>query len=157
VPLEEDHELDPEFWRVYRPELSRTPLYYRPFLQRLPHRAAAVVAVIADAEPAGVLVHCAAGRDRTGPVVALLLALVGVDAAIIAADHELSAERAAAPDETPAVRAALDRHGIGWQAAMIAALDELDVQTLLLDAGVTRSQLAAVRARPLDPPVLISR
>ena len=164
VPLEGDHELDPEFWRVYEPELSCTPLYYRPFLERLPQRAAAVVAVIADAEQGGVLVHCAAGRDRTGLVVALLLALVGVDAAIIAADHELSAERAAAgyafhqrPDETPAVRAVLDRHGIGWQAALIAALDGLDVETLLLDAGVTRSQLAAVRARLLDAPVLIGR
>jgi hypothetical protein len=54
------------------------------------------------------------------------------------------------PDETPAVRAVLDRHGIGWQSAMIAALEGLDVETLLLDAGETRSRLAAVRAHLLD-------
>ena len=48
------------------------------------------------------------------------------------------------------MRAVLDRHGIGWQSAMIAALEGLDVETLLLDAGETRSRLAAVRAHLLD-------
>jgi protein-tyrosine phosphatase len=39
-----------------------------------------------------VVVHCQGGRDRTGLVVALLLALVGVDFETIAADHALSDE-----------------------------------------------------------------
>jgi protein-tyrosine phosphatase len=37
------------------------------------------------------LVHCTAGKDRTGIVVALLLALAGVDHATIADDYALSA------------------------------------------------------------------
>lgn len=157
VPLDGDHRLDPEFWAVHGPELSCTPLYYRPFLDRMPQRAAAAVAAVADAVPGGVLVHCVGGRDRTGMVVTLLLSLVGVDAATIAADHELSAERTPAlaasyglPDETPAVRAVLARHGTSWQAAVITALDGLDVETLLLDAGLTRPQLAAIQSRLLD-------
>jgi protein-tyrosine phosphatase len=39
-----------------------------------------------------VVVHCQGGRDRTGLVVALLLALAGVDYETIAADHALSDE-----------------------------------------------------------------
>jgi protein-tyrosine phosphatase len=38
-----------------------------------------------------VLIHCAAGRDRTGIVMALLLSLLGVERDIIAADYALSA------------------------------------------------------------------
>jgi protein-tyrosine phosphatase len=36
------------------------------------------------------IVHCTAGKDRTGLIVALLLALVGVPAPVIAADYALS-------------------------------------------------------------------
>lgn len=41
-----------------------------------------------DAYP--VLIHCAAGRDRTGIVIALLLSLLGVEDEVIAADYALS-------------------------------------------------------------------
>jgi protein-tyrosine phosphatase len=45
----------------------------------------------ADAGPA--LVHCAAGKDRTGVLVALMLDAVGVDRDAVVADYALSAER----------------------------------------------------------------
>lgn len=41
---------------------------------------------IADAE-GPILVHCAAGKDRTGMVIALVLAALGVDADAIVADY----------------------------------------------------------------------
>lgn len=46
------------------------------------------------AAPGGLpaVVHCTAGKDRTGLIVALLLGLVGVPAATIAADYALSAQ-----------------------------------------------------------------
>ncbi|MET8546322.1 tyrosine-protein phosphatase [Kitasatospora sp. NPDC004799] len=46
--------------------------------------AAAVEAVV---RPGGVLVHCAAGKDRTGLLTALLLELLGVPAEEIVADY----------------------------------------------------------------------
>ncbi|WP_327681505.1 tyrosine-protein phosphatase [Kitasatospora sp. NBC_00458] len=46
-----------------------------------------VLAVEAAARPGGVLLHCAAGKDRTGLLVALLLDLVGVPAEEIVADY----------------------------------------------------------------------
>jgi protein-tyrosine phosphatase len=46
----------------------------------------AAIAAIASADPA-IVVHCQAGRDRTGIVVALLLAALGVGDEDIVADH----------------------------------------------------------------------
>ena len=45
---------------------------------------------IVAAPPGGILIHCSAGKDRTGLVTALLLGLVGVPDEIIAADYALS-------------------------------------------------------------------
>jgi protein-tyrosine phosphatase len=42
---------------------------------------------MAEAEGDGVLFHCAAGKDRTGVVAALLLDLAGVDHSVIVADY----------------------------------------------------------------------
>jgi hypothetical protein len=62
-------------------------------LEHKAERCAAAVAAVADARPGGVLVHCTIGRDRTGLVSLLLLALVGVAPADIADDYELSNPR----------------------------------------------------------------
>ncbi|MCA9935790.1 MAG: tyrosine-protein phosphatase [Ardenticatenaceae bacterium] len=59
-------------------------------LERCPDTLAAVFAVLAVPNAFPALVHCAAGKDRTGLVVALLLDLAGVPAETIAADYELS-------------------------------------------------------------------
>lgn len=57
------------------------------------HRAgmARIIGAVADAQAGGVLVHCHAGKDRTGLVTALILALVGVGDDEIADDYALSA------------------------------------------------------------------
>ncbi|HYN95762.1 MAG TPA: tyrosine-protein phosphatase [Pilimelia sp.] len=48
------------------------------------------LAVVADERAAPVVVHCVAGKDRTGVVCALTLALLGVSDDDIAADYALS-------------------------------------------------------------------
>ncbi len=48
------------------------------------------LAVIAAAESAPVVIHCAAGKDRTGLIAALVLALVGVGEEDIIADYALT-------------------------------------------------------------------
>jgi protein tyrosine/serine phosphatase len=50
----------------------------------------AIVATIADAPPGGVLVHCHAGKDRTGIVIAVTLAAVGVGDNEIADDYAMT-------------------------------------------------------------------
>ncbi len=65
---------------------------YMSYLRRRPDSIVGSVRAIARAEGA-VLVHCAAGKDRTGVVVALALDAAGVDRNAIAADYLATKER----------------------------------------------------------------
>jgi protein-tyrosine phosphatase len=65
---------------------------YMSYLRRRPDSVVASVRAIARAGGA-VLVHCAAGKDRTGVVVALALDAAGVDRDTIVADYLASGER----------------------------------------------------------------
>jgi protein-tyrosine phosphatase len=65
---------------------------YLSYLRRRPDSIAGAVRGIARAQ-GGVLVHCAAGKDRTGVVVALALEAAGVDRATIVADYMVTTER----------------------------------------------------------------
>jgi hypothetical protein len=62
------------------------------YLRRRPDSVVGSVRAIARADGA-VLVHCAAGKDRTGVVVALALDAAGVDRHTIAGDYLASRER----------------------------------------------------------------
>jgi protein-tyrosine phosphatase len=53
-------------------------------------RLAAIARSFAGAPDGGVLVHCHVGKDRTGTVIAVLLALAGVPHETIVADYALS-------------------------------------------------------------------
>lgn len=65
---------------------------YLSFVADRPDSLIAALRAIADAEGAA-LVHCAAGKDRTGITVALALSLAGVPDEDIAADYALTTER----------------------------------------------------------------
>lgn len=65
---------------------------YMGYLRRRPDSIVGAVRAIACARSA-VLVHCAAGKDRTGVVVALALDAAGVDRATIIADYLATAQR----------------------------------------------------------------
>ena len=47
---------------------------------------AKAIAAVSDAPPGGVVIHCHAGKERTGIIAALLLSLAGVPDAAVAAD-----------------------------------------------------------------------
>ncbi|HEX5039387.1 MAG TPA: tyrosine-protein phosphatase [Candidatus Limnocylindria bacterium] len=68
---------------------------YMVMLDHNPDLLAAAVGAIADAPTGGVVVHCHAGKDRSGNVVALALGLVGVPAEAIAADYAAIDDRMA--------------------------------------------------------------
>jgi protein-tyrosine phosphatase len=65
---------------------------YMSYLHRRPDSVVGSVRAIARADGA-VLVHCAAGKDRTGVVVALALDAAGVDRETIVADYLATRER----------------------------------------------------------------
>jgi protein tyrosine/serine phosphatase len=65
---------------------------YMSYLRLRPDSIVGAIRAIANADGA-VLVHCAAGKDRTGVIVALALDSAGVTREAIAADYMASAER----------------------------------------------------------------
>ncbi|MEQ0565317.1 tyrosine-protein phosphatase [Amycolatopsis sp. NEAU-NG30] len=155
VPLDDIE--DVELWQhIHRERLDGTPLYYPVFLRRKAERCAAVVKAMAHTDPGGVLFHCGIGRDRTGLVTLLLLALVDVEPQAIAADYALSAEAVrplfaamGVADQAPVVQAVLADRGTTVEEAVVAALEGFDVEQYLLGAGVTGGELRSVRSRLL--------
>jgi protein-tyrosine phosphatase len=115
-----------------------------------------VVTAIARATPGALLFHCGAGRDRTGLVALLLLALVDVEPDAIADDYEMTTEPLKAlfaamgrEDDEPLVAQLLADRGTTARNAVLATLDGFDAARYLLDAGVTPADLAKVRGRLL--------
>jgi hypothetical protein len=138
---------DTEFWKDWhgRPEFG-TPLYYRAFLDHFPERTAAVITAIARAEPGGVAIHCGIGRDRTGLIAILLLALAGADPDEIAADYALSEARV----PFGRVGTFYEDRGITPATVIAELLADLDVEAYLRGAGVGADDLAALRERLLS-------
>ncbi len=157
VPL--DDTADTELWEyIWGNGLDGSPLYYRLFLERKPDRCAAAVAAVARAAPGGVVVHCGAGRDRTGLVTLLLLALAGVGADEIAADYELSTERLRGfwaargeRDQGPEIEGLLARADTTARTLLLDIVASLDVDAYLRSAGLGEGDLSAVRTRLVGP------
>lgn len=153
VPLDDID--DTEFWRrINNQGINGTPLYYPPFLAAKSDRCAEVITTLAQAPPGGVLFHCGAGRDRTGLVALLLLALAGVRPASIADDYELSNTAVKSlfaaldqPDQGPKIASLLARRGTTPRAALRAVLTDFDAEDYLLASGVRAHDLATIRTR----------
>ena len=113
------------------------------------------VIAIAESEP-GVVLHCLAGRDRTGIVIATLLAAIGVPdeeivADYVASDVELAEDytrfRAANPDRAADIDDAIARRA--WvMSEVLAALRSMfgGGAPYLRIAGVLPEQVEAIRA-----------
>ena len=137
---------------------SRPDLYCR-VLDHYQDGIAAVLSAIADAPPSGVLVHCHAGKDRTGLIAALLVAVADVADEVIAEDYALSAvmlrpvhaERLR-QEPDPARRAVLAEALVPVRETMLTVLAHLTLQyggaaRYLAAIGVTSQQIACFRGR----------
>jgi protein-tyrosine phosphatase len=105
-------------------------------LERYAERFVGVLRMLADTATHPVVFHCAAGKDRTGIVAALLLSVLGVDDDVIAADYALTAEH---------IEELLGRH----QARADADGNPVEVSDALMsaDVAVMRNLLVEMRAR----------
>ncbi|MGX6604082.1 tyrosine-protein phosphatase [Micromonosporaceae bacterium Da 78-11] len=117
--------------------------------------------VIADPDAAPVVVHCMAGKDRTGTVCALTLSLLGVSDQDIAADYALTTAAM-----TPLTEYLMVKHPeaiVGNEhmfdspaAAMSMFLDDLralhgSVEEYALEIGLTPAELDTMRSHLLTP------
>jgi protein tyrosine/serine phosphatase len=109
------------------------PDSYAPMLDHNGVRIAQAFCAVADAPPGPVVVHCTAGRDRTGVLVALLLQVAGVATDVIAADYAVSGNGTAPMMNT--LNHLQDRYG--------------GASPYLLASGVAERLLAAARKRLL--------
>jgi protein-tyrosine phosphatase len=106
------------------------------------------------------LVHCSAGKDRTGIVIALVLAQVGVPDEVIAADYAFSSV-CLDPDLTPAIGQLIASTGLAEDRTrellssppglILEVLAQVraasgSVEGYLIDNGLTLTDLAALRA-----------
>ncbi|TQM11316.1 tyrosine-protein phosphatase [Pseudonocardia kunmingensis] len=151
--------------RVTDRERSRgdVELVYRAMLDDAGPALAQILRFVVADDRTPALVHCAAGKDRTGITVAVLLAVAGVDSADIVADYVATGERLAR------VRASLVRRpayrNIEFAPPSPAALSDAPIRTVLsaLDAhaggaagflaahGTTAAEMEAWRAALLAP------
>ena len=133
--------------------------HYLGYLEDRPDQVIGALRSVARAEGAA-LVHCAAGKDRTGVVVALALTVAGVPAPAVVADYAATGER------TEALMARLRRSRLYARdidskpadlhrprpETMRALLEQLDARyggagSWLTGHGLSGADLAALRVR----------
>lgn len=155
--LPTEDQSDAEFMARCGPYLS-SPEHYRDNLMRWPEKFAAITRAVVAAPAGGVVVHCAAGRDRTGLVLALLLSAAGVPAAAISADYATAVTTINdryRGQETPHETPRSDEELAAWLGVAQGYLEELlaslDARDYLLAAGLAPGELEALRARLTDP------
>ncbi len=132
-----------------------------------PAIAAAVGRLCASGALPG-LIHCTAGKDRTGLVAALVLDVIGVPDEFIAADYAMSSADLD-PAAAPAIRRVRAASGVGrWlDLAALGASPQVITTALarvrdqagsaagyLIRHGLTRSDLDRLRAALVIPPAL---
>ncbi len=162
VPL--DNSYHGELQEVWRQEGDHDAGVYAAYvrmIELLSPNFARAIETITEAPEGGVVVHCFAGKDRTGLTCALLLRLVGVGIEDIAEDYGLSAgnirpiiepwAEAAGDEQERALRLRIGSSPPQVMADVLAELERRHggVRGYLLEAGATDHALDAARARLL--------
>jgi protein-tyrosine phosphatase len=139
------------------PRLGLAGTYRHMFDERAAQLVDVVRALLAPSGLPGVI-GCAAGKDRTGVAIALVLAAVHVPTATIVADYVLSGEAFGGPVD--------DAHLADWRAEpvvvecppehMVAALEHLErrhggAEAFLLRHGLAQGDLDELMARLTEP------
>jgi protein-tyrosine phosphatase len=140
-------------WRLRSREIAKE-LWKCVVLEHVGHELRRVLGMIADAPPAGLLFHCVAGKDRTGLIAALLLALADARPAAIAEDYAISGENLRAgylrryPNTEPERILEILRCPEEGAYNMLKFLDDAGgVRAYLRQIGLTETQISALRSR----------
>lgn len=107
--------------------------HYLGYLATMPDSVTGLIRVVGSGEGVPVLVHCAAGKDRTGVAIAILLTVAGVSA------EDISQEYGRNPERIPLV---MDR--LRGMKSYGDSIDRLPHQAHLTDPNYMRRFLEAV-------------
>jgi hypothetical protein len=148
----------------YPDHLATAGEVYCWWLRERSHGIALAMRAIADAPSTPVLVHCHAGKDRTGVVVALVLRLAGVSVDAIADDYAISGVQLAemlARDRVVAVERGMDEVRVERlftvrREAMVETMECVDaehggVTSLLRRIGIDAPRVTRLRDLLLRP------
>jgi protein tyrosine/serine phosphatase len=136
--------------------------HYLGYLENRPEEVVGALRSIVNA-PGAAIVHCAAGKDRTGVIVALALTIAGVEPELIVADYTATNERIEAIIDRLSrakmyggVTAKPVRAHEARAETMRAFLEQLDaryggLKPWLSNHGFTDDEVAALRARLRQP------
>ena len=132
-------------------------------LERSPGVIAEAVTAVAETDPEqAVVVHCFAGKDRTGIVTALLLGAVGVPDEAVASDYAASGPgvealsaswfASARSDDVLELRRRVVQSPFEAMATVLAWLraERGGAESYLRDAGLTAGQLERLRSRLVE-------
>jgi protein-tyrosine phosphatase len=138
---------------------------YRREVDLLGRRLAELLEALLEADTLPTVVHCAAGKDRTGIVIAVILAAVGTEPGVIAEDYAMSQACLGATYLDDA-RAWATQRGLDWSIwehtahtppermlKTLAYVNERDasVDRYLLEHGLSPSALANLREVLTEP------
>ena len=148
----------------YPDHLSTAAEVYCWWLRERRNGVAAAMSAIADAPSAPILVHCHAGKDRTGVVIALVLRLAGVSIDDIADDYAISGVQLAemlARDRVTALERGMDQVRVERlftvrREAMVQTLDCVDSEhggavSLLRAIGLEDTRIDRLTTLLLSP------
>ncbi|NUP52495.1 MAG: protein-tyrosine-phosphatase [Catenulispora sp.] len=131
-----------------------SPLYFPALLAEHPELVVAAVRAVAAAAPGCVVFHCAGGKDRTGLLALVLLALAGATAEEIIADYLLTYDRMkqrydelGVRDQLVAVTEILADHHTTVEASLTSTIMSLVMPDFLLENGMSEAEIAALHAR----------
>ena len=140
-------------WRLRSGEASKE-LWNCAALESVPEELRAVLRAIAAAPAGPLLFHCVAGKDRTGLIAALLLALADVVPDVIARDYESSTDslREGYLTRYPAVDPAHILSALRCPRETVHNMlkfltDAGGIRAYLRDIGLTASEISQLRAR----------
>lgn len=151
--------------RIVLGEVDDLGVLYTQILERCTDTVTGALELLAAPGALPALVHCSAGKDRTGLIIGLLLAALGVPDEIIAEDYRVTElaytgeyrERMIREGLALGARATRIEHLMGSPAeTMRGALDGLrsrhgSVENYLLGGGLRPESLAALRTALVEP------
>jgi protein-tyrosine phosphatase len=154
----------PDFQALPAPTVPESPgsgldlsSIYRYFVEKCGDNIGTAISELTSDDAFPALVHCSAGKDRTGVVIALILAVLGVPDEIIAADYALSATYLN-PELTPAIGQLRASTGLGEEltSEVLESPPELILGTLERVTEAAGSAEGYLRAHGLTGEALTS-